>query len=97
MSFEGEVHLLTLQKSEILFIYFRLKRFLKKYFRVCYRLVHYLPMLISHSNVLASFCFKTSLIHFDNSIFFYLFSIFFSCFVLQVVRSSASPLCKKRS
>ena len=37
---------------------------------ICYRLGNYLPMLVSHSIVSASFCFNTSLIHYDRCSFF---------------------------
>ena len=52
-------------------------------------------MLIILSFVLSYFCFKISLIHFNRSSFFDLIDIYFIffSFVLQVARSSASPLC----
>ena len=92
MCFEGEVNLITFYNSYVDF--FRLQGFMTRCLRLCYRLVHYLLALFSHSIVLACFCFKTNLIHSDRSSFFLIFSNFFSCFVPQVVRSSASPLCK---
>ena len=69
--FEGEVDFLIFQKFELLLIFFRLPtRFLTRYFRLYYRCVHYLAMLISHSIVLACFCFKISFIHLIDLVFF---------------------------
>ena len=58
MFWGDEVDLYTFQKSEVLLIFFRLKGFLKRYCRLCYRWVRYLPMLITQSIVLACFLFQ---------------------------------------
>ena len=75
--FDVEVDVLTFQMSEVLSIFFRLKGFLARCFRLYHRWVRYLPMLITHSIVLSCFCFKTSLILLNRSSFS-TFLIFFS-------------------
>ena len=64
--FEGVADLLILSKN------FRPKGFLLRYFRLCYRLIIFLSMLVSHSVVLARFVFKISLI--DRTTIFRIFS-----------------------
>ena len=52
------------------FGFFPLKGLLLRYFRLCYRLIMFLSMLILHFILLACFGFKTSFIHLDRRGFF---------------------------
>ena len=56
--FEVEVDSLISQKHEVSWLFFRLKGFQTWFFRLCYRWLHYLPMLILIFIVLVCFFFN---------------------------------------
>ena len=63
--------------------------YLLRHFLLCYRLITFLSTLVSHSIVLARFCFKSSLV--DRSSFFEMFDFFRlrGFFVLYCIASGA--------
>ena len=75
MFFEGFEDDRTFHTSKVLLFFFGLTVFCQG---ICYRLLNYLPMLISHSIVSACFCFRTSLSQYDDrSKFFDIFGFLF--------------------
>ena len=74
----------------VMLIFARLVGFLIRFYQLFYCWVFYLPMLISHSFLLARFCFKTNLTLSVRSSF--LKSSFFSKFVFLLCISSGAKL-----